>query len=362
MTTPNDRIGTPANGTLTVDAAIRIGLLALLLYWSWQVVGPFVSIALWSAILTVALYPLFDWLAGRLGSRRLAAALITLLCMLIVIGPVTWLGFGLIHTVEFAVRGLESDTSFIPLPDDSVKSWPLIGEQAYRLWTLAATDMKSVIVETAPMLKPLGGSALNIAGAVVLGLLQFVAAIVVAGFLYAPGPHLARSLGAMLRRIFGPRSEDMLKLAGSTIRNVSRGVVGIAVVQSFLAGLGFLAAGLPAAGFFTFLALVLGIVQIGPTVLLVPIVIWSWTAMETVSALVFTGYMIAVGLVDNVLRPLVLARGLTTPMPIILIGVFGGTIAYGISGLFLGPIVLAVTWALLVAWMQENGVDKAEEP
>jgi AI-2E family transporter len=185
----------------------------LLLYWSWQVVGPFVSIALWSAILTVALYPLFDWLARQLGSRRLAPALITLLSMLIVIGPVTWLGFGLIGTGRFVVRGVESETSFIPLPDESVKNWPLIGEQAYRLWTHAATDIKSVIVEAAPMLKPLGGGALNIAGTVVLGLLQFVAAIVVAGFLYSPGPQLARSLGAMLHRIFGSRSEDMLKLA-----------------------------------------------------------------------------------------------------------------------------------------------------
>jgi predicted PurR-regulated permease PerM len=230
------------------------------------------------------------------------------------------------------------------------------------LWTHAATDIKSVIVEAVPMLKPLGGGALNIAGTVVLGLLQFVAAIVVAGFLYSPGPHLARSLGAMLHRIFGSRSEDMLKLAGGTIRNVSQGVVGIAVVQSFLAGLGFLAAGLSAAGFFTLLALILGIIQIGPTILLIPIVIWSWTAMQTVNALIFTGYMIAVGVVDNVLRPLVLARGLTTPMPIILVGVAGGTIAYGISGLFLGPIVLAVTWALLAAWTKEDGDNKAEEP
>jgi predicted PurR-regulated permease PerM len=362
MTTQMDRNDAPRNATLTIDTAIRIGLLALLLYWSWQVIGPFVSIGLWSAILTVALYPLFDWLAGRLGNRRLAAALITVLCMLIVIGPVTWLGFGLIHTVEFAMKGLESETSFIPLPPESVNDWPLIGEPVHRLWTLAATDMKSVIVEAAPMLKPLGGSALNIAGTVALGLLQFVAAIVVAGFLYSPGPQLAHSLRAVLRQIFGPRSEDMLKLAGSTIRNVSRGVVGIAVVQSFLAGLGFLAVGLPAAGFFTFVALVLGIIQIGPTILLIPIVIWSWFAMPTVNALIFTGYMIAVGLVDNILRPLVLARGLTTPMPIILIGVVGGTIAYGISGLFLGPIVLAVTWALLAAWTQGDGVDKSENP
>ncbi len=146
----------------------------------------------------------------------------------------------------------------------------------------------------------------------------------------------------------------MLNLAGSTISNVSRGVVGIALVQSFLAGLGFLAAGVPAAGFLSFIALVLAIIQIGPAILFITIVVWSWTAMETANALMFTAYMVPVSLADNVLRPLVMARGLTTPMPVIFIGVVGGTLAYGINGLFLGPVVLSVAWALLVAWMHED--------
>ena len=356
MPTQEDKSpATPSAASLTVDAAIRIGLLGLLLYWSLKVIGPFLTVALWSAILTVALYPVFDWLARRLGSRRWAATLITLLCLLIVIGPVTWLGFGLIGSVDFVVRGFDSKILSIPLPAESVKNWPLIGEQVHRLWTLAATDVKTILLEAAPRLKPLGSKLLDIAGTVVFGLLEFVAAIIIAGFLYSPGPQLAASLGALLRRIFGHRSAEMLKLAGSTIRNVSRGVVGIALVQSFLAGLGFLAAGIPAAGFFSFIALVLGIIQIGPTILFIPIVVWSWTTLETTNALIFTAYMLAVGLVDNVLRPFVMAHGLTTPMPIIFIGVVGGTLAYGISGLFLGPIMLSVTWALLVAWVQDDG-------
>jgi predicted PurR-regulated permease PerM len=158
----------------------------------------------------------------------------------------------------------------------------------------------------------------------------------------------------------GQRSEEMLKLAGSTIRNVSRGVVGIALMQSFLAGLGFLAAGVPAAGFLGFIALVLAIIQIRPAILFIPIVVWSWTAMETANALMFTAYMVPVGLVDNILRPLVMGRGLTTPMPVILIGVVGGTLAYGLSGLFLGPVVLSVTWALLAAWAQEDSPGGSE--
>jgi predicted PurR-regulated permease PerM len=339
---------------LTVEVAIKIGLLGLLVYWSLQVIGPFLTVALWSVILTVALYPLFDRLARRLRSRRLAAIMITLLCLMIVVGPVAWLGLKLIDEVELVVRELNSKPLSIPLPAETVRDWPLIGEQVYQLWTRVATDMKAVLVEVAPRLKPLGSQLLEIAQSGVFGLLEFVASIVIAGFLYSPGPQLADALRALLRRTLSDRGEEIAELAGSTIRNVSRGVVGVALVQSFLAGLGFLVAGIPGAGLFTLLALVLSIIQIGPAIVLIPIVAWSWTTMETTSALLFTAYMVPVGLVDNVLRPLVMARGLTTPMPIILIGVIGGTIAFGIGGLFLGPIILSVAWVLVVAWVRED--------
>ena len=338
-----------------IDIAIRIGLLALIGYLSWKVIGPFLTVALWSAIVTVALYPLFDWLARWLGNRRLAATLITLLCLTIVVGPLTWLGFVLINDVGYLVRALDAGLLSIPLPAESVKNWPLIGERAHQLWSLAANNTKALLLELAPNLKPVGGKLLEITQSVVVGLLEFVASIVIAGFLYTPAPRLVDSIRVFLRRIIvSHRGEEMVQLAGSTIRNVSHGVVGVALVQSFLAGIGFLVAGIPAAGLLTFLVLLLGIVQVGPTLLLIPIVIWSWMAMEATSALMFTAYMIPVNLVDNVLRPIVMARGLTTPMPVILIGVMGGLIAYGLAGLFLGPIILAVAWTLIVAWVYED--------
>ena len=342
-----------------IDIAIRIGLLALIGYLSWKVIGPFLTVALWSAILAVALYPLFDWLVRQLGNRRLAATLITLLCLTIVVGPLMWLGFVLIGDVGYLVRTLDAGLLSIPLPAESVKSWPLIGERVHQLWSLAASNMKALLTELAPTLKPVGGKLLEITQGVVLGLIEFVAAIVIAGFLYTPGPRLVESIRIFLRRIIvSHRDEEIVQLAGSTIRNVSHGVVGVALVQSFLAGVGFLVAGIPAAGLLTFLVLLLGIVQVGPTLLIIPIVIWSWMTMEAKSALLFTAYMVPVNLVDNVLRPIVMARGLTTPMPVILIGVMGGLIAYGLAGIFVGPIILAVAWALIVAWVHEDNTVK----
>ena len=141
--------------------------------------------------------------------------------------------------------------------------------------------------------------------------------------------------------------------AAATIRTISRGVIGISVLQALLAGIGLIVAGIPLASLITFAVLILGIVQIGPSIVLVPVIIWSWVAMETTTALLFTVYMIPVNLLDNVLRPIIMGRGLKTPMPVILIGVLGGALAYGFTGLFLGPIVLAVIWELLVAWIRE---------
>jgi len=135
---------------------------------------------------------------------------------------------------------------------------------------------------------------------------------------------------------------------------VSRGVIGISVLQALLAGIGLMVAGVPQASLIAFAVLILGIIQIGPSIILIPVIIWSWTVMETTSALLFTAYMIPVNLLDNFLRPIIMGRGLKTPMLVILIGVIGGTLAYGITGLFLGPIVLAVIWELLVAWIRES--------
>jgi len=222
------------------------------------------------------------------------------------------------------------------------------------LWSLAATDLRAILPDAVPTLKPIGEKLLGLAGTVGLGLLEFVAAIIVAGFLYGPAPRMVEILRNGLRKVSGARGEEMLKLAGATIRNVSRGIVGVATIQALLAGIGFAAAGMRSAGFLTFVALMLGLVQLGASVLIIPVILWSWATMATTKALIFTAYMIPVSILDNVLKPLLMARGLEAPMPVILVGVIGGTIAYGMSGLFLGPIMLSVAWVLMIAWTRDD--------
>ncbi len=332
---------------------IRIVCLGLLGYWSLILIRPFLTIIVWSIIITVALYPIFDWLSAKLyGHRALAAVAITVFTFFVMLGPVTWLAVSLAETVRALLARFGNGSLAIPPPSEAVKAWPLIGEKIYEMWQLASTNLQALVVEAVPYLKPLGTSLLNAAGSVGLNLLKLTVALVISGFLFIPGPSLVHSIKNVLGRVAAGRGEEFVDLAGATIRNVSRGIIGIAILQALLAGIGLLFAGVPAAGLFSFLVLLLGIAQIGPSVILLPLIIWSWFAMDATMAILFTLYMVPVNLIDNILRPLV-AKGLTTPMPVILIGVLGGTLVHGMIGLFVGPIVLSIAWQLLVVWTHD---------
>ena len=332
---------------------IRVVCLGLLGYWSLILLQPFLTIIVWSIIISVALYPIFDWLSAKLyGHRALAAVAITVFTFFVMLGPVTWLALSLAETVRMLFAQFGDGSLVIPPPSEAVKAWPLIGEKIYEMWLLASTNLRALIIEVAPHFKPLGTSLLIAAGSVGINLLKFIVALVISGFLFIPGPSLVHSVKNIFGRVAAGRGEEFVDLAGATIRNISRGIIGIAILQALLAGIGLLFAGVPAAGLFSFLVLLLGVIQIGPSVILVPLIVWSWFAMDTTTAILFTLYMVPVNLLDNILRPLV-AKGLKTPMLVILIGVLGGTLVHGIMGLFVGPIVLSIAWQLLVVWTQD---------
>src|SRR6202051_2861345 len=342
-----------SDDTLVV-AAIRIGCLALLAYWSWLLLQPFLSIIVWSVIFAVALYPVFDWLAARFRHRGLAAAVITIFSLVVIFGPVTWLGVSLGDNLRTLYARLNDGSLTIPQPYEAVNDWPLVGENVYQAWYLASTNVKELLVEWASELKVIVSSVLAIAGTAGLDLVKFIIGIVVSAFLFAPGPALVHSVKDAMRRISTRRAEEFVDLTGATIRNVSRGIIGISALQALLAGIGLLVAGIPAAGLLSFLVLLFGIIQIGAWIVLVPVVIWGWFALAKTAAVIFTIYMVPVLALDNILRSLVMSRGLRTPMPVIFIGVIGGTLAHGLTGLFIGPIVLSIAWQLLAAWIREG--------
>jgi predicted PurR-regulated permease PerM len=343
-----------SDDTLVV-LAIRLVCLGLLSYWTLIIIRPFLTILVWSAIIAVALYPIFHWLSAKLfGCRVLAAFVITFLGLLLMLGPATWLGLSLAESVRTLMARLSEGTIALPPPPETIKAWPLIGNQAYETWDMASTNLRALLTQAVPYLKPVGGTLLGVAGSFGINLLKFIVATIVSGFLFIPGPALVESIKNILRHLAGARGAMFVDMAGATVRTISRGIIGVAVLQALLAGIGLIVAGVPAPGLISFLVLLLGIVQIGPSIILLPLVIWSWFAMDTTSAILFSLYMIPVNLLDNVLRPLVVAKGLGTPMWIILLGVFGGTIVHGMIGLFVGPVVLSIAWQLIVLWTRSE--------
>ena len=338
-----------------IELAIRLAVLGLLLYFAFILVRPFLTIAIWSVVLTVALYPAYVRMVGWLGGRRrLAAAVLTILGLLILLGPATWLALSLIEGMGSMSQRLDLGYFTVPSPPATVKDWPLIGEPIYQFWQLASTNLQAALAKIAPQLRAVGSSLLDIAADAGTGAIQFVIGLIVAGFLFLPAPALVDAMKQFSRRLASQKGETFVQIAGATIRAVARGVIGVAALQAFLIGIGLVTARVPGASLLTLASLVLGIIQIGPTLVILPVIIWAWTAMDTTTALLFTAYMIPVNLIDNVLRPLVMGRGLDTPIIVILIGVIGGTISLGLTGLFLGPIILAVIWELLMAWIRER--------
>jgi predicted PurR-regulated permease PerM len=337
----------------TVDIAVRLALLAGVVYVSFLLLRPVVPLLLWAIILAVAVFPLFAILRSRAGLRPwLAATVLAILLLALLLTPVVLLSTSAIQTLDAYGHMLLQGNHVVPPPAESVRSWPLVGTRIYEAWQSAAEDLRTFLGTHVGQIASFGRWVGRLAAGVLFEVVQFAAAIIIAGVLLAYSDRLVVTIRGLAGRIADARGRHFVEIAGSTIRNVSQGVIGVALLQSALLGLGMLVAGVPFAGAITFACLVLAIVQVGPNIIMIPLIVWMWVTMPAATAALFTVYTVPMLLLDNVLRPIVMARGLQTPMAIILAGVICGTISGGLIGLFVGPVVLAVFYDLVMTWME----------
>jgi predicted PurR-regulated permease PerM len=342
-----------------LEAAIRIGLVFLLLAWCFEIVRPFITPIVWGAIIAVAAYPGYIWLQARLGGRRkLAATLFTLVMLIVVIAPTVLLSGTLIEAVKTLAVNLSEGSLTIP-PPETIKSWPVIGDNLYDFWTLASQNIQAALQKIGPEIKAIGRWLLTTAAGVGFGILQFVFAIIIAGVLMPQAGGAYRTAHALSERLVGEQSTDLVDLAEKTVRSVASGILGVALIQSLLAGLGFMVAGVPAAGFWALLCLLLSVAQIGIPLILIPISIYLFNTADMVTAVGFLIWSIPVGLIDNILKPILLARGVKTPMVIIFMGAIGGFLASGIIGLFVGAVVLSLSYEVFLLWLNQ-GLQEAQ--
>jgi predicted PurR-regulated permease PerM len=345
-----------------IEASIRIGLIVLLVLWCFNIVKPFVLVILWGAIIAVAIYPLFMKFQSFLGNRQnLAATLMTLIALAMLITPAIMLSGSAIESSQELAEQIEAGTLTIPPPSDKVKEWPLVGQKVYDAWNLASINLGAAINKFSAQLSELGKVALSAAAGAGATILQFVVSIIIAGILLVYAASGTRAVERLFARLIGKDDgSKFANMAGATIRSVAQGVLGVALIQAVLAGIGFLVMGIPYAGLLTLLVLLWAIIQLPTLIILIPIIIFAFSIASTVPAVIFMIWCLLVGLSDNILKPLLLGRGLDIPMPIILLGAIGGMIMSGLIGLFVGAVVLSVGYTLYTAWL-DNGLETVEE-
>ncbi len=346
---------------ITIDVVIRICLLFLVVYLCFFVIRPFLSVIIWGAILAVILYPAQQWLAARFGGRGApASALIVLLGLAVTLVPASMLGAASVENLIRLDEGLAAGTIKLPPPPEGIADWPLIGTELNAFWLLASNNLQAALAEVKPEATALGKSMLSKSAGVSLAILQFAASIVIAGLFFGPAKSLVATLRAIESRIVAKRNIRFVDLTYNTVRNVAGGVIGVAFLQTFLASIGYLAVDYPFGAALSILVLLLSILNLGPTLPVFLSIAYGWSFLDTLPAIIFTIYMIPVGLLDNFMRPIIVARGLPVPIAVMFIGVVGGALAAGLLGLFIGPVVLAVGYQLFSAWI--SGGKNADQP
>jgi predicted PurR-regulated permease PerM len=344
-----------------LQVTIRVGIFLLLVAWCFTIVRPFLVPVVWGIIIAVGTYRLFGALQALFGGHSgLAAVVYVILGQLVLILPALLLAGTLVDGVEALAGHLADGTLQVPPPPPEVRSWPLIGGPLHRFWQLASTNLHQALAGITPQLTAAGHWLLDFIGTASLGILQFVIAIFIAAALLVNATGGARVANELATGLAGTQGRTYADLAVQTIRSVARGIIGVALIQSILAGLGFLAVGLPAAGLLALICLLLAIIQLPLGFVLLPVAIYGFTAFDTTTAVIFAVWCVLVSLIDNVLKPLLLGRGVDLPMLVVFIGAIGGLLSFGILGLFVGPVVLALAYTLVTAWMRNLSLAAAE--
>ena len=337
-----------------LEASTHVGLVLLLAVACFLILRPFLPLITWGVIIAIAVYPGYEKLQGVLRGRGvLSSVLITIFLLALLVCPVVLLTGTLFGGIQTLAGHLKDGTPIIPPPPTSIETWPVVGVPLKSGWSLASTNTTAALRSFAPQIKAVVPGLLSASAGISLTVLQFALSIVVAGVLLGNAQGATGAAHAFANRIFGDRGPEFERLASSTIRSVTMGILGVALIQSLLAALGFLVAGLPGAGLWIIVFLIAAILQVG-TLALIPAVIYMFAISSLTKAVIFTAWCLVVALVDNVLKPLLLGRGVAVPIAVVFLGAIGGFVALGIIGLFIGAIGLSVGYKLFVAWLARS--------
>ncbi|MFI5391306.1 MAG: AI-2E family transporter [Bacteriovoracales bacterium] len=341
----------------STETLIRLTALGLLAFGCYLIFKPFLIPIVWGIIIAIGVYPFYKGIKKVVrGNRYIASSIIVLLLFGVLALPAFLLTKSFIEGATTIAKNLEEQSIKITPPSESVKDWPIIGPKVFYIWDNLSKDLTSILDRITPQLKPIGVWVLTNLTKVGLEIVFFIIAILFAGILLVfeeKGKDFSDKLAI---RLSGDGGSDLIQLTGSTVRNVTQVIIGVALIQSILAGVALLLAGVPHAGLWSFFTLIFLIIQVPILVILGPVVIYLFSYGESHVAVLFLIWTILLGVFDGPLRAIFFRRGTMTPMPIIFIGAIGGLIQLGFIGLFIGAVVLALGYKFFLYWLNEGDV------
>lgn len=340
-----------------MDGLIRFAFIGTLVLLCFRVFNPFVSLMIWALVLAVTLYPVHQAIAARLGGNQGRAATLLIVGGLLLVGtPIVSLALSFADHITQIYAAWQAGTLAVPAPNPAVAQWPLVGERLFSLWAEAAGNIDAFLTTHKESLEQLSRRTLSYIGSSAGAVLFFLGAYIVAGIMMAYGASGSAAIYRIICRIAGPvAGPEVHTLATLTTRSVAVGVLGVALIQALILGVGFMFAGIPAAGVLALLVMFFGILQLPALLISLPVIAYLWMVGDasTTSNAIWTVYMLVGGASDNVLKPILLGRGVDAPMPVILLGALGGMVSAGIIGLFLGAVILAVGYQVFMKWVDD---------
>lgn len=336
-----------------IDVLLPLLLLALLIALNVQLLMPFVGLLLWTIILAICFHPLHRRLMARGISNRMSATIIGTLLTAIILVPTAIAAISAASSAPKLVAALQSGEQHIRPPPPMLEKIPIVGTKIHEAWAQASADMPAFAQKFGPQLSSFTRWLVGQAGGMVGSILALVLAVIFAAITLAYSESARAFMMTVFARVTGDRArgEHYMSIIGATVKSVANGVIGVAFVQALLCGIGFFVLGIPGAGILSLLAMVLGVLQVPVVLVTLPAIIYAFSVKSTAMAIVFTVWFIISGLSDAALKPLMIGHGLEVPMPVILLGVIGGVIAYGLVGLFIGAVLLAVGYVLFREWL-----------
>lgn len=353
---PSPNLSTNTSGSnRVIHYALQLLALAILLVWCFNILAPFLIPMLWGAVFASSFFPIHEKLVGKYGWKNgLSATFITLVALLVLIAPAVYFMLAGASEIKELAASLRDGDLAIPPPNENVRSWPLIGEKVFAFWTEASTNLTLTIQEHQDQLKPMLLKLVALLKNTAGGVLLLMISIIISGIMLAYEKEESDFAKKFFVRLTGKKGEEMAGVAKQTVQNVVKGILGVAAIQTTFVGIGLLVAGIPFAGLWIIVSLILAIVQIGILPVSIGVIIYIWSTGDTVTATILTIWMLVVGLMDNVLKPILLGKGATVPMLVVFLGAIGGFIYSGFIGLFTGAIVMTLGYKLAVSWLNST--------